>query len=155
MNRNQIIVLVSQMGETRMKTRRVISMIPLGKGKKVRVVGHSCQVSTLSKGQSGRKKHATGKAACVAHAMFLSDTIMVAVVTTGFGRKKKRRIYPHPAAGHTLLYQTKGKRTLTHSTALLCAATWCCEFIQPMRRRILQIISGQMVTCSRPVIETL
>lgn len=93
MNRNQIIVLVSQKGEAGMKTRRVISMIPLGKGKKVRVVGHSCQVSTLSKGQSGRKKHATGKAACVAHAMFLSDTIMVAVVTTGFGRKKKRRIH--------------------------------------------------------------
>ena len=92
MNRNQIIVLVSQMGETGMKTRRVISMIPLGKGKKVRVVGHSCQVSTMSKGQSGRKKHATEKAACVAHGMYLSDSIKVAVVTTGIGRKKKRRI---------------------------------------------------------------
>ena len=154
MNRNQIIVLVSQKGETGMKTRRVISMIPLGKGKKVRVVGHSCQVSTLSKGQSGRKKHATGKAACVAHAMFLSDTIMVRCRNNRFWPQEES-VYPHPAAGHTLLYQTKGKRTLTHSTALLCATTWCCEFIQPMRRRILQIISGQMVTDSRPVIETL
>lgn len=111
MNRNQIIVLVSQMGETRMKTRRVISMIPLGKGKKVRVVGHSCQVSTLSKGQSGRKKHATGKATCVAHAMFLSDTIMVAVVTTGFGRKKKRRILILLPGIHCYIKQ-KGKEHL-------------------------------------------
>ena len=92
MNRNQIIVLVSQKDENGMKVRRVISMIPLGKGKKVRVVGRNCQVSTLSKGQSGRKKHATEKAACVAHGMYQSDSIKVAVVTTSIGRKKKRRI---------------------------------------------------------------
>ena len=132
MNRNQIIVLVSQMGETGMKTRRVISMIPLGKGKKVRVVGHSCQVSTLSKGQSGRKKHATGKAACVAHAMFLSDTIMVAVVTTGFGRKKNRCILILLPGIHCYIKQ-KGKEHLLilppYCVLPFYRPTVCCHLV--------------------------
>lgn len=118
MNRIQIIVLVRQKGETGMKTRRVISMIPLGKGKKVRVVGHSCRVSTLSKGQSGRKRDATEKASCVAHGMFLSDSIKAAVVATGIGRKKKRRILILLPGIHCYIRQ-KGKVHL-HIMPLYC-----------------------------------
>ena len=61
MKRNRIVVFVNRKVEIEMKTRCVLSIFLLGKGR-IRVTGHVRQVSITIKRQGGRRKHASNKA---------------------------------------------------------------------------------------------
>ena len=62
MNRNRIVVFVNRKVEIEMKTRCVLSIFPLGKGKII-VSGHIRQVTIITKRRGGRRKRATNKSA--------------------------------------------------------------------------------------------
>lgn len=62
MKRNHIVVFINRKGEIEMKTRYVLSIFPLGKGKII-VSGHIRQVSITIKRRGGRRKRTTNKAA--------------------------------------------------------------------------------------------
>lgn len=61
MKRNHIVVFVNRKREIEVKTRYVLSIFLLGKGR-IRVTGHVRQVSITIKRQGGRRKHASNKA---------------------------------------------------------------------------------------------
>ena len=61
MKRNHIVVFVNRKHEIEVKTRYVLSIFLLGKGR-IRVTGHVRQVSITIKRQGGRRKHASNKA---------------------------------------------------------------------------------------------
>lgn len=94
MKRNQMIVLVDRKYEIGKKTRCVLSIFLLGKGKKMMVAGRIRKVSIMTRRQGGRKihaKHATSKAACMVSKTYLVVSTKVTVVTVVIGRKQKRR----------------------------------------------------------------
>lgn len=96
MKRNQMIVLVNRKYEIGKKTRCVLSIFLLGKGKKMMVAGHIRKVSIMTRKQGGRKEHtehAIGKATCMGPKTYLVVSTKVTVVTTGIGRKRKRRTF--------------------------------------------------------------
>lgn len=61
MKRNHIVVFVNRKREIEVRTRYVLSIFLLGKGR-IRVTGHVRQVSITIKRQGGRRKHASNKA---------------------------------------------------------------------------------------------
>lgn len=94
MKRNQMIVLVDRKYEIGKKTRCVLCIFLLGKGKKMMVAGRTRKESIMTRRQGGRKKHAkhaTSKAACMVPKTYLVVSTKVTVVTVGIGRKRKRR----------------------------------------------------------------
>lgn len=94
MKRNQMIVHADRKDENGKKTRCVLCIFLLGKGKKMLVAGRSLKVSIMTRRQGGRKKHArhaTGKAACMVPKTYLVVSTKVTVVTVGIGRKRRRR----------------------------------------------------------------
>lgn len=62
MKRNHIVVFVNRKREIEVKTRYVLSIFPLGKGKII-VSGHIRQVTIITKRRGGRRKRATNKSA--------------------------------------------------------------------------------------------
>ena len=95
MKRNQMIVLINRKDEIGKKTRCVLCIFLLGKGKKMMVAGRIRKNLIMNRRQGGRKKHAkhaTGKAACMGPKTYLVVSTKVTVVTAGIGRKRKRRI---------------------------------------------------------------
>lgn len=60
MKRNHIVVFINRKDEIEMKTRCVLSIFPLGKGKII-VSGHIRQVSITIKRLGGRRRHADNK----------------------------------------------------------------------------------------------
>ena len=95
MKRNQMIVLAVRKDEIGKKTRCVLCIFLLGKGKKMMVAGRIRKDLIMTRRQGGRKKHAkhaTGKAACMGPKTYLVVSTKVTVVTAGIGRKRKRRI---------------------------------------------------------------
>ena len=89
-----MIVLVDRKYEIGKKTRCVLSIFLLGKGKKMMVAGRIRKNLIMNTRQGGRKehaKHATGKAACMVPKTYLVVSTKVTVVTVGIGRKGKRR----------------------------------------------------------------
>ena len=61
MKRNHIVVFANRKREIEVKTRYVLIIFLLGKGR-IRVTGHVRQVSITIKRQGGRRKHASNKA---------------------------------------------------------------------------------------------
>lgn len=62
MKRNHIVVFINRKDEIEMKTRCVLSIFPLGKGKII-VSGHIRQVTIITKRRGGRRKRTTNKSA--------------------------------------------------------------------------------------------
>ena len=91
MKMNQMIVLAYRKDEIGKKTRCVLCIFPLGKGKKMMVAERIRKESIMTRRQGGMKKHATGKAACMGPKTYLVVSTKVTVVTVGIGRKRKRR----------------------------------------------------------------
>ena len=94
MKRNQMIVLVDRKYEIGKKTRCVLCIFLLGKGKKMMVAGRTRKEYIMTSRQGGRKKHAkhaTGKAACMEPKTYLVVSTKITVVTVCIGRKRKLR----------------------------------------------------------------
>lgn len=90
-----MIVLIDRKDEIGKKTRCVLSIFLLGKGKKMMVAGRIRKNLIMNTRQGGRKehaKHATGKAACMVPKTYLVVSTKVTVVKVGIGRKRNRRI---------------------------------------------------------------
>lgn len=94
MKMNQMIVLAYRKDEIGKKTRCVLCIFPLGKGKKMMVAERIRKNLIMNTRQGGRKKHAkhaTSKAACMVPKTYLVVSTKVTVVTVGIGRKRRRR----------------------------------------------------------------
>ncbi len=85
-----MIVLVDRNDENGKKTRCILCIFLLGKGKKMMVAGRIRKDSIMTRRQGGSKKHATSKAACMVPKTYLVVSTKITVVTVDIGRERKR-----------------------------------------------------------------